>query len=91
MLTRLLILYADEFDKVRVQHDLLIDADREWLGIGFGVLYRDIDLECSEIGAADSLGNSSGRRQRAAVVIDPDIVPETNALYDQRIALPMTH
>src|ERR1700730_15690158 len=51
----LLILVADELDRLLVHHRALVDADGERLRVRFRVLDRDVDLELAEDRAAEAL------------------------------------
>ena len=46
----LLVLIADEFDQVGVEHHLMIQGER--LRVGFGIVDRDVDLQVAIIWAA---------------------------------------
>ncbi|HLF10232.1 MAG TPA: hypothetical protein VJA26_03385 [Gammaproteobacteria bacterium] len=48
----LLVLIADEFDQVGVEHHLMIHPNGERLRVGFGIVDRDVDLQVAIIWAA---------------------------------------
>src|SRR5437763_571407 len=57
-------------------------------GVSLFVVDRDLDVELAVRRAAEAFGDLALAGQRAAVLIEPHVVVETDRLDDKRVALP---
>src|SRR5215471_3600848 len=92
---KLLVLVADELDELGVRHDLLVDADREWLRVRLRIVDRDVDFEPPERGPAEALCELGLLAVRTAADVEPAVArtvfgaAQVVRLDDERVALPM--
>jgi hypothetical protein len=82
--------FADEFNQVRVQHNLLVDFHRPWFCIRLGVVYGDFDLKRSVIQTTELLGDFSRIGQRGPADIQPASIPEAARFNNERVAFPLS-
>jgi hypothetical protein len=68
---------------------VLVYRDGPGLGVGFGVVDGDLDIQVPEVGAAVALGDLAGVGQRAALDVQPSQIAESSGLDHQRVALPV--
>src|SRR6187200_35554 len=90
----LLVLVADELDRLLVRHHALVDAHRKWLGECLRILDSHVNLEL----AVDRTPEALGERGLTAVRRTAHIEPSVNralfcptkivGLDDERVALP---
>ena len=88
MVRRALVLVADELDHLLVDHDALVDAHGERLGVGLGIVDRDVDLQRAEVRTPEPLGHLQRVGVRAAVDIEPAgslVTEEVRRLDDERV------
>src|SRR5581483_791547 len=91
----LLVLVADELDRLLVGQQPLIHPDRPRLRVRFRILEREIDLQVPVGRPAEPLGELRLAAVRAAVHVEPAVVravlraAQVVRLDDERVALPV--
>src|SRR5262245_26032833 len=89
MLDGLLIFVANELDELGIREQLLIDSYRERFFISHWIFNGYVNLKRAVIGPAEALRHLTGARQRAALHVEPDVVPEPDGLDDELVAFPV--
>src|SRR5579862_9880560 len=78
MLQRLLVLGADLVHQIGIHHDAHLQPDVPGLGVGFGIVDRDADIEMPEVRPADFLADFGCGGEHASVPIDPGVVAQAD-------------
>src|SRR5881397_2696092 len=79
---------ADELDEFIIKQDALLHGNSPRLGVSFGIVNGDFDLQIPEIWPMESLGDFRRIGQRVADDIQPTLVDETARLNHESIAFP---
>src|SRR4029079_7292904 len=88
LLRELLALETDFVNEFGIRRELLSQGHRPRFRIRLGVVDRDLDLEMSKVGSADSLPNLGRLGNHAAVPVDPRVIAESNRFDHQRVIRP---
>ena len=87
--TEPLVLLADELDDLLVRHEDLVVPDRPRLGVGLGIVDRDVDLHPPVADAAEPLGHLGLLGHRRADDVEPAIVAESSWSRRRACRLPI--
>src|SRR5881396_2018663 len=84
----LFVFQTYKFEQLGIGYENLVHLESPRLGVGFGILDRDLDFQVSEVHPAEPLRSLGGIRQRVAFSIQPLPVPKAGCLHDQGVAFP---
>src|SRR5665213_3255247 len=88
---RVFLVLADVLDQLRIGHDLELHGQAPGLGVGFGIVDRELDLHMAEVAAAEALDGAQRVAMRMAGVIEPTKIVEALGLDCQNVAVPAAH
>src|SRR5258708_3946120 len=66
----------------------MLQSDGPRSGVGFGIVYGNLDLQMAEVAPAEPLGHFSRFSDRIPRSIEPDIFAKPDGLDNQGVALP---
>lgn len=69
----LLVFETDVIQQLRIEHDHLVECDRPRLRVHLWIIDRDVNLQASEIHAAEPFRYLRGFRQRLMEKLQPSI------------------
>src|SRR2546426_5308795 len=89
MLQIAIVLVANGFHQFSVgqQTDLL--GDRPWLGVGLGIIDRDLNFHVPKVFPPETFDHTQRFRCRLAGLIQPRFSVEASGVDDERIAVPL--
>ena len=82
---------ADVLNQFGIQRDLQIALPRPRLGVGLGIVDRELHFQVAVVWTTDSLDRPRFARERIALEVQPQSVLVTACFDHQFVALPMTH
>src|SRR5262249_54170255 len=90
MVQVLLVFVADIFQQVRIELYVLQELDGPGSSICLWVVDGEFDFQSSVVRPTETLCHLGGLRDRITGDIRPCILPETNGLHDQGVAVPLS-
>src|SRR5437867_3297037 len=86
----LFVFQTYKFEQLGIGYENLVHLESPRLGVGLGIVDRDLGFQVSEVHPAEPLRNLGGIRQRVAFSVQPLPVPKAGCLHDQGVALPLS-